>query len=215
MQLGRRGVRVDADDAQLASLAADFAASHHVRLPQFFADDLLRLITRDLADENFVVAEHGTIARELTLQQTRAVEALHFLMNSKPLFDVVARITGATSITHFSGRIYRMPPASSFYDSWHTDLGSDSQRRLAAISVNVGGTFDGGVLQIRDSTSQRIITEVGNRQHGDAILFRVDPALQHRLTPIEGVTSRTAYAGWFVHMAAPAPLVSGVAGVVQ
>ena len=56
--------------------------------------------------------------------------------------------------------------------------------------------YAGGVLQIRLRQSEEIIEEVDNVGPGDAILFRIDGALQHRATPVtSGV--KTAFAGWF------------------
>jgi hypothetical protein len=65
------------------------------------------------------------------------------------------------------------------------------------MSVNLGGDYQGGVLQIRERDSQCICHQVTNTGPGDAIVFRLDPRLQHRITDVEGSTAKTAYAGWF------------------
>ena len=44
--------------------------------------------------------------------------------------------------------------------------------------------------------SEQIIEQVENVGAGDAILFRVDAALQHRATEVTGGV-KTAFAGWF------------------
>jgi len=54
------------------------------------------------------------------------------------------------------------------------------------------------LLQIREARSKRILHEIANTGPGDAVLFRVDPGLEHRITPVTGSISKTALAGWFV-----------------
>jgi Rps23 Pro-64 3,4-dihydroxylase Tpa1-like proline 4-hydroxylase len=86
-------------------------------------------------------------------------------------------------------------PVSGHYDSWHSDVGQD---RLVALSLNLGREpFEGGLLQIRRADSPEIIAEIANRATGDAVIFRIDPSLRHRVGPVEGHVPRTAYAGWF------------------
>jgi predicted 2-oxoglutarate/Fe(II)-dependent dioxygenase YbiX len=71
------------------------------------------------------------------------------------------------------------------------------QNRRVAMSVNLEpAPYEGGVLQIRRRENEAIIAEVENVGAGDAILFRIDAALQHRVTAVtSGV--KTAFAGWF------------------
>jgi hypothetical protein len=117
------------------------------------------------------------------------------LMNDRRLFELVEEITGCGPIGSFTGRLYRMMPQRNDYASWHDDL---AYHRLVAISINVStGAYLGGILQIRNRESGVIISEVQNIQPGDAIVFRLSPDLEHRVTEVSGGVSRTAYSGWF------------------
>lgn len=193
-----RGTEVSASDADFARLRTTYDARHHVRLPGFFADDLLSLVERDLTAANFQTRNDGDIARELALSETPAYFAVLFLLNCPRLFHAIARIIGLDGIRRFDGRVYRMSAGADFYDSWHNDVGQADEPRLAAISINLGGPYGGGSLQMRERESERVIEEIANQRRGDAILFRVSPELQHRLLPVEGEAPRTACAGWFV-----------------
>lgn len=42
-----------------------------------------------------------------------------------------------------------------------------------------------------------ILTELENTGFGDAILFRVDKNLEHRVSELQGSAAKTALAGWF------------------
>ena len=95
----------------------------------------------------------------------------------------------------FTGRIYRMNSGGDHYDSWHDDV---SGHRLIALSLNLATqAHQGGVLQIRERASKRVLHEVVNTTVNDAIIFKISRELQHRVTTVEGTASRTAFAGWF------------------
>jgi Rps23 Pro-64 3,4-dihydroxylase Tpa1-like proline 4-hydroxylase len=57
--------------------------------------------------------------------------------------------------------------------------------------------FEGGALQIRETDSKKILFEIANTGLGNAVVFRVDPRLEHRVSPVAGKVPRTAFAGWF------------------
>jgi len=138
---------------------------------------------------------HGGIGVELCAESGAASGALEFLLNDAALRSAVAELAGCGSIGCFEGRIYCIVPGTDHHDSWHSDVGQD---RLLALSVNLGREpFDGGVLQLRPADSPAVLGEVDNPTPGDAVLFRIDPALRHRVGAVTGRVARTAYAGWF------------------
>lgn len=111
------------------------------------------------------------------------------------MLSFVEAMTGCGHIGSFAGRVYRLAPEVGNYDSWHDDLGAN---RLVAMSVNLSTEpYSGGLLQIRHHESKRIVREVANTGVGDAILFQLASALEHRVTDIEGTVPKTASAGWF------------------
>lgn len=71
-------------------------------------------------------------------------------------------------------------------------------RRLIGMSINLGSRkYAGGVFQLREHDSKRIIFEIANTGWGDAILFRISSRLDHQVTAVTGNEPRTAFAGWF------------------
>jgi hypothetical protein len=73
-----------------------------------------------------------------------------------------------------------------------------SVRRLITMSVNLSPKpYAGGILQLREERSEEILAEIANTGLGDALFFRISPELKHRVSPVEGVLPKTAYAGWF------------------
>src|SRR3982750_832551 len=98
IRITRHGTQISASEGDFARLRDAFEARHHVRLPGFFADDLLALLDRDLTPANFQLSNDGGIARELALRETPAYFALLFLLNCPILFDAIARIIGLEGI---------------------------------------------------------------------------------------------------------------------
>ena len=133
--------------------------------------------------------------KELCLCDNRTLALLHVLLNNRELRRLVEQVTGCGCIGSFQGRVYRVIPGQGHHDAWHNDLG---EQRLLALSLNLSAEpYQGGVLQIRERASQRIVYEIANIGCGDAIVFRLDKKLQHRITEVEGVWHKTAFAGWF------------------
>lgn len=198
VQLSKRGIRVADSSRRVERLRADFARHHFVRLPRFLPKDLLETVSREIDRSAFYERTHAGIDdnKELCMRtNTIAAGLLHVLLNGEELFDLVERVTGCTRIGCFRGRVYRVVPGCGHRDAWHSDV---ARHRLVAMSINLSRRpYRGGMLQLRTAKSRRILRSIPNLGFGDAILFRIADDLEHRITDIEGVTAKTAFAGWF------------------
>ena len=66
------------------------------------------------------------------------------------------------------------------------------------MSINLGrGVYRGGVLQLRDGASKKVLQEVSNVGPGDGVVFQLSGGLEHRVTAVEGAVAKTTFAGWF------------------
>ena len=198
IQLARSGLVVDAGDAELASIADEFARCHVVRLPAFTSPDLLRLLRARLQEAVFRPRIEDGVEVEETLEDANLAALCHFLLNDPRLLELVGRITRSGPLSDFLGRVYRRrsarQPGEHYYD-WHNDL---TEGRRIGLSLNLSdGRYEGGSLQLRDQRSQAIIAQVSNTNAGDAVLFRVADELEHRVLPVVGEVARTTLAGWF------------------
>lgn len=198
IQLARSGLVVTAGDAGLASIADQFARCHVVRLPAFTSPDLLRLLGARLQRAVFRPRIEEGVEVEETLDDGDLAALCHFLLNDPRVLELVERITRSGPLSDFLGRVYRRRsarhPGEHYYD-WHNDL---IEGRRIGLSVNLSdGRYEGGSLQLRDRESQALIADVANASPGDAVLFRVSAALEHRVVPVVGGVARTTLAGWF------------------
>jgi hypothetical protein len=194
IQFTRDGVRCDED---LGALRASFEANHVVRLPALLPADALQFLHRRMAYGTWIDYRHGSAARELLLDDEPAIHLLHFLVGAPDFLDLARRITGHEAIHAFIGRIYRFLPIRQHLHRWHDDLDQDPSR-LVGMSINLGThPYEGGVFQMRQLGKRKPLGEWPNLVPGDATLFRIDPGLQHRVTPVTGSVPKTAFAGWF------------------
>ena len=183
-------------DHDVSALRDTFNQQHCVKLPGFIEPSLLRHIHRLVASAAFAEFVHEGIASELQMAAGVCAGTLDFLVNDPRLFEFVRAVTGCASIRAFVGRVYRRCPDTGHHDSWHADT---VNQRLIGMSVNLSAVpYEGGVFEIREVGDERPIAALENIGLGDAIMFRIDPRLEHQVTRVVGASAKTAFAGWFV-----------------
>ena len=194
LQLRRHGLMVG-PRARLEEARAQFDGQYCVLLRGLLEAGLAQSVLAALERSAFTEYAHEGIGTELCARPGLATGALELLTNDPEFFEGVRTVTGCGPVGLFHGRIYRMVPGGGHYDSWHSDVGMD---RMVAMSINLSAKpYEGGVLQIREDKTTRIVHEVANTGFGDAILFKIGPGLSHRVTTVEGSQPKTALAGWF------------------
>ena len=195
IRVGERGAVLSASPAETDRAQADFQIRHHLRLPGFLDPALLHKLHSKIRASTFEEKVHGDIGRELVSWDSPAAATLLFLLNDPRLFDLVRQLTGAGPIGCFLGRIYRMTGSGAHHDKWHSDAVKD---RLLALSVNLSEEpYRGGALVLREQGRPDTEQVLENTGPGDAILFRIDPALEHNITDVLPGPPKTAWAGWF------------------
>jgi 2OG-Fe(II) oxygenase superfamily len=196
VRLTRRGIERTGTLAEFDAARAEFASQHSMILRGFIEPGLLAAIQRQLAREPFLHKMNEGIGTELRLPPGPLSSALEFLTNDPGLLQAIQEVTGCSSIGCFRSRVYRMLPGAGHASDWHSDV---SGGRMITMSVNLSASpFDGGELQIREAASEHMIRRLRNTGAGDAVIFRIDPALQHQVLPLTGSAPRDALAGWFL-----------------
>jgi 2OG-Fe(II) oxygenase superfamily len=178
------------------ALRQEFDANHCAVIPGLFDPELLAWVQKEMDQAAFDARDYDGLAGELTLDQAVPLVArLLFLLNDPDIHAAVEQVTGIGPIARFDGRIYRRLPVAEHYDNWHDDLGGP--HRMVTMSVNLGGEpYGGGELLLRRKGTDEPLARVHNTGPGDALLFRIDPGLEHRVTSVTA-GSKTALAGWF------------------
>ena len=193
VQITSAGVR-KAPQTELGRARKLFDRQHYLHLPRFFDRDVLSLFQRLLENANFVLLDEGP-SRELCLADPGIYGRLEFLLNAPELFEALGNITGCRGIRRYAGHVYRLEPGEGHFVDWHADLVGT---RVLGLTVNISArAYTGGTLEIRRRASKRMVARVPNPVAGDALLIRLSPLLEHRVSAIEGDAARIACAGWF------------------
>jgi hypothetical protein len=193
IQVTRRGAV--SNDADVEALHRAFTKQHCAKLTGFLEPTVLDQVRAQVERGTFRDFAHGSIATELRLEDGVGTGLLHFLANEPRLFRLVESISGCTGIRAFAGRVYRRFPGGGHHDSWHNDVDG---KRLIGMSVNLSAdVYEGGVFEIREVETERPLASLPNVGFGDAILFRLSDALEHRVSDVRGACAKTAFAGWF------------------
>ncbi len=195
LQIRTQGPVVNATHQEMAELRAEFDEFRCVKLRGLVSPDLLDLVIGWLRTEDFSDMVHGGVAFELTTMQSIGVHTLQLLLNHIVVRSTMEAITGIAPLRYFGGRIYRLVPGSGHRADWHDDV---ADGRQIGLSVNLNTEpFSGGCFEIRRRATRQIIRPMPNHTLGDAIVFRIDRDLEHRVSPIEGQRAKTAFAGWY------------------
>jgi 2-oxoglutarate-Fe(II)-dependent oxygenase superfamily protein len=193
LQITRSGMVFSGSESDIERARAHFEQQNWVRLPAFLDQDLWETTQEQLEASNFE-EKTATLYRELNVSNSALPFALLLLLNNVQLFKIIDQITDCGHVGCFRGRIYRNLPGAHHVE-WHTDL---NETRLVALTINLNTEpYQGGVLTIREAKTRRILCELTNSGFGDAILFRIDKRLEHRVSDVEGNVAKTALAGWF------------------
>ncbi|HXG57249.1 MAG TPA: 2OG-Fe(II) oxygenase [Vicinamibacterales bacterium] len=199
MPLGLSRAAVIAPSArELDAFRVTFEQDHCIQVRGFMQAELLAWIRSHVRADRFVRRVHRDLVPPAVddVMKDEALSAkLFMLLNASALFRTVEAITGCDPIGSYYPTVFRLDPDSGHGDAWHDDLDGN---RLVAMSVNLGEAYEGGVLQLRDASTLRVLSEVHNDGPGDAVLFRISPALQHRVTPVTGTRARLTMTGWFL-----------------
>jgi hypothetical protein len=195
IRISRSGSSCSNSAEDIHWLTKNFKRDSYIRFPGLLSDELLRELYSQILRCEWEQRVHEEIGVELCLKDKGIDGILNFLFNDRGLFQLLQQITGCETIGSFSGRVYRMTPGSGHYDSWHGDVG---EHRLLALSLNLGrDSYQGGVLRLRQRNSDQPEMSVPNTGFGDAIIFRIAPDLEHKVSSLKGDIPKTAFAGWF------------------
>jgi len=196
LRVGINGITLPTD-AETSLWRREFTASRCVHFHGFFDERLLAWIRARLATARFQQRVHAELvppAVDLGLADGQLLAMITTMVNDCRLFAAVRAIAGCDAIGCYKGTVYRMDARPAHRDTWHGDTDGN---RMVTLSVNLGQPYEGGVLQIREKPSDRILHEVANTGPGDAILFALGEQLEHRVGAVTGQATKMALAGWF------------------
>ncbi len=195
IRLSRNEKYVQRDPDAITAIRRVFDATHVLKLPAFIDAPLLAEVQKHVAAGTFHAKVHKASGVEMCMEPNAAVWLLRFLLVSPDVFRAIEALTGTSDLTSFFGRVYRLDPDTDQRHDWHDDV---EDGRQLGFSLNISTDhFEGGALQLRERSPERITATVYNTVPGDAVIFRLHENVQHQVHPITGTVARTVFAGWF------------------
>lgn len=194
VEIGPGSTRLTADPAALATV---FRAQHAIVCPGLLAAPLLARLTERCDAGRFVPDEvEGLGTRESESPQVVG-GALNVLLARAPLYRWLEAVTGCDPIGAVSGRVVQTRPNGTDQLRWHDDL--DEPERLLAVTIDLGSVpYTGGVFELRRVGEPDGVRRFRHARAGTGLIFALSPALQHRVTRLEGGGPRRLYTGWFL-----------------
>ena len=172
--------------------------SHYAICESLLNQSLLEEVLCQLKMARWSARKHHGIGEEQVVSATPTILLLNFLLNSEHFLSEVEMMfeLESRSLQYGSGQIYRLRSGDRDYDSWHDDVCREEGRRIAFVLGLSENGFDGGDWVLRSKNKDEELARVSLAKPGKAVLFRVDPALEHRVEPVVGDASRDVFAGW-------------------
>ena len=131
-------------------------------------------------------------------QKDLAGQMITFLLSRPLLYRRLELMTGCGTLDSVFGRITCLTAGSDLKLRWHDDLKINPRHRLA-ITINLStDNYTGGIFKLRKKNSNELSFSYQHNVKGDALIFKVDHALEHRVTPLTAGGPRIVWAGWFI-----------------
>lgn len=192
-------VNFNLDQALLEQYKAEYAETNCILLKDMLnpkiLNKLMDKLDKVIFQTKFETSEENKFGKVLFVDQHEPVVAtFNFIFNDTGLFSCLEDITNCGTIDNFTGRIHRSEEGENHRIDWH---GDNADHRLLAITICLGNTpYTGAAFELRERSSKKITRSFGQLNAGDALIFRIDPQLEHRLAPLE-TGRRTVGVGWF------------------
>lgn len=197
LHINRRGTRFSPGADAITRARAWFDEHHWLKLPRLIDGSLLADVQAGVRRGTFVEVSHAHVmppSVDVCMEPNSCSAMLELLCNDPSLLKAIEALTGCNPLRRFSGFVYRLVPGVGHHHNWHNDV---LDGRRVAMSINLEPEpYAGGALQMRERESGKVIEQVTNENPGDAVIFRIDPAFQHRVLPVSAGV-KTAFAGWF------------------
>jgi len=179
---------------EMERLRAEFARRHYVRILGFLDARFVAKILPAVETAVFRVDRYAKSYRGICRHWGRV---LTLLLDEPSLRECVRKISGyQRPILSINAVVYRQTSGKKHRVLWHTDPPTLPGRWAeCTLSVNLGGPYQGGELEMRAPGSKRLAARIANTKSGDAVLFR--HTLVHRGAPVVGPRPKLMIFIWF------------------
>ena len=196
--IGSGATRIDDAPAVLARARAAFDDASALTLPAALEPAFLRTILAICRRGPFVPEHIGRIGWRTVEERDAAGAALRFALERPAFVRWLEAATGCETLRRLAGLVAEIGADTGQELGWHNDLHEGALDRRLAVTIHLSDEpYDGGVFEMRDEASGRLLVQEGALPPGSVMLFRIDNRLRHRVTPVTSGGPRRVFAGWY------------------
>src|SRR3990167_6130489 len=160
-----------------------FAKQTALVLSHIIDSSTLLKISSLLSQDLFIPRELEYIGTQEVEKEPVVGRMIAFLLGQPQLLRRLEQMTGCGTLRRVAGGIAQLQAGSDHKLRWHDDI-NDERRRLA-ITINLSmHHYTGGQFELRKKGCASLLFCHQHHVLGDAILFKVDRTLEHRVTPV-------------------------------
>ena len=189
-------VRIDDAPAVLARARTAFAGGHAIVLPSAFDQPLLRTILAICRRGPYVPEYIDNIGSRTVEEHDVAGTALRFALQRPAFLRWCEAAAGCETLNLITGVVAEMAAGTDQGLGWHDDRNDGGLRRLAATVHLSDAPYEGGVFEMCEQPSGRLLAREGPLAPGSIMLFRIGKGLRHRVTQVTSGGPRRVFAGW-------------------
>jgi hypothetical protein len=198
VEIGANVTRIRTDAQVTARVIAAFAECHAVILPSALNGTLLQMILSACRHGLFAPEHIGKIGWRTVEERDFAGRALRFALQRPEFLLWLESIAECGELHSVAGFVAEMAAGTGQGLGWHNDLNEGGLGRRLAVTVHLSDTaYEGGLFELREKATERILVRVGALPLGSVMIFRIDQRLSHRVTELTDGGPRRVFAGWF------------------
>ena len=195
--IGAAATHLDDAPAVLADARAAFARGDAIVLPSAFDPAFLRTILSICRRGPYVPEYIENIGWRTVEERDMAGCALRFALERPAFLRWVEAAAGCDPLSRISGVVAEIAAGTGQELGWHNDRNEGGLGRRLAVTIHLSDAlYDGGLFEMRDQQSGRLLVCEGARPPGSVMLFRIDRRLRHRVTQVISGGPRRVFAGW-------------------
>jgi len=194
--IGSAAARTDDAPNALARARAALDESGAIAIPSAFEPSLLRTILAICRRGPYVPEYIDNIGWRTVEEHDVAGCALRFALQRPAFLRWCEAAAGCETLNLITGAVAEIAAGTDQGLGWHDDR-NDGGRRQLAIAIHLSDEpYEGGLFEMCEKQSGRLLVQQGALPPGSVMLFRIDKRLRHRVTPVTSGGPRRVFAGW-------------------
>ncbi|GAA0307879.1 hypothetical protein GCM10009087_17370 [Sphingomonas oligophenolica] len=178
------------------TIAGEFSKHRAIACANAIEPGLLATLMRLCREGSFASDEVEGLGHREVEKPQRAGPTISLALKRANLIDWIEHVTGCGPLEAIEGRVVRARANNHDQLLWHDDL--DDVRRRLAVTINLSKqNYEGGLFELREKRTGKLLASHHHLEPGTALIFDVAYDIEHRVLPVTSGGPRCVYTGWF------------------